>query len=269
MGGDYSRVGYPCHVAEGKRLIIKPRVYQLATIAVVLTMTLVGPAAHADELLGVSACTFLPAPPLDRHPARRGPFRAAFVAKARAGRDSKKNEEALASFVRIAEGLLAEGARAFGVKGEDPMEFEVSSAQRFLSRFVLTPNAPLRVGRDGFELVPEVTATAMLAGCLGLNATSAVAMARRSTGAEAGAARAGAALLVLFQGAGTHDDAVALVAGLAPEDFLSAFVLAEVASRGQEAEGAWVAHAIAASLVKTADQHEAVMRQKQRLPERP
>ncbi len=225
--------------------------------------------ARADTRLGLSPCALLAEAPGPTHPLRRqGPFVAAFKALDKAGNDAAAAGRAVAAFVTARDRLFADAVRAFTFKGEDPATFDTRAAQRFLVQRVLTANAPLRIGRETFELAPPVVAGLMLAACRGGAVPTAIDEGRRATGADAAALRAGAALLLLFSGEGLArdvDEARRLMHGVDAQDFLSAFVLAEIAARGEDAAAARALHEAVANLVTTADQREVWLQQQKRL----
>ncbi len=253
----------------------------LLHLALLSAAILPGPSSHADTgadagapppsaevMLGLSPCAFFPEPPPPGHPIRKGAMASAFRLLDTASRNRRGADKAVAAFVRAREGLLAEATRAFAVRGDDPTDFQPAAAQRFLQRHVLAPNAPLRVGRDGFELAEPVVRGLMLAACWAGDGERVVSEARRVTGPSDDAVRAAGALWLVFQpprAASDLREAAQLVGDAPPVDFLRAFLLAEIASRGDDAEDARAKHALATTLVKTADQHEALRSQGRRL----
>lgn len=213
--------------------------------------------ATATPLGDGAACALIEGVPGRAHPLRKHPaLRALLAAVDGAGRDRKKNARALERIDKLLVPVYAEAERLFSrpVPTRDGAvpEFRHTPARAFLERWVLAPNAPLRVGRDRFEPAPELASAMMLAACRSDQRARAIAIGRGASGAEARAQRAFAALLLL--GEGRLDEARELTWDVGEEGFLAPFVQAELAVDPDARERL---HALAGRHLQTPEQEAA------------
>ncbi len=206
------------------------------------------------------ACNLLEGVPGKDHPIRKTPaLRNAFTLYAKAKQDAAANGRAFDAFLKVVSQAEKDAAVTFAKKdaitGKET--FKPERARRFLEAWVFGPNAPLRVGDEGFEPRAELAAVMVHAACFAGRREEGIALARRLTGSEAGSIRAFAALLLLE--AGRSEEAREI--GLEGVGFVGAFVKAELAV-GEEKKGL---HQKALALAVTPDQFMALDAQRKRL----
>jgi hypothetical protein len=216
--------------------------------------------ASAEPLMGQSACGFVEGVPATGHPIRRFPaLRTAFGLAAAAQRNEARHARAFDAFEKALAPAWKEAAQAFerpvaGADGEKS-PFRPERARAFLERWVFSPNAPLRVGDEGFELRAELAASLVQSACLANRRDEAIAIARRLTGAEATSLRAFAALLLLESVRTAEAAELIEPAGTVAEErdagFLTAYLRAELAADADERRRL---HGVALSLAVTPDQ---------------
>lgn len=205
----------------------------------------------------MSACALVEGVPGAAHPLRKHPsLRALLGALEGAGQDRKKNARALERIDKLIVPLLNEAEKVFArptpTRDGELSEFKPQPARAFLERWVFAPNAPLRIGRDRLEPVPELASAMMLAACRADLRARAVAIGRSLSGDEGRAQRAFAALLLIEDG--RVAEARELAWDLGEEGFIAPFVLAELASDPEDRERL---HLIAGRHLQTPDQETA------------
>ena len=240
---------------------MRPILYAVVTLAATFATP-----TFAKPLTGQSACNLVPLIAPAAHPLRKHPtLKRAVDALTAARDDKKKNHDALGRLDRALAPLWKEATRAFArpeadPKTGEPRPFVPTAARTFLTKWVLSPNAVLRIGDDRFEPALEVSAWMIQAACKAGDLERATAIGRGVSGPDGAPLRAFAALLLLERD--TPDEAKELLATLGEGDFLEAWVRVELADTPEE-RTRW--HELAKRRVQSPDQEVAWQTQKARL----
>ena len=237
---------------------------RLYSFMLIVVMLMCGPepaAAASEPLAGSNACELIEGLPLAEDLLRRAkPFKAAFRALSRAGRDRHRLARVYRRFDRALGKLFKSAKRVFHPKGR---AVNRRKAAQFLQTHVYGKTASLKIGNEGFEPSDGLRAALAYSACMSGKRDAAIIVARGATGSDRGAMAAYAGLLLLESGrvAEAHE----LNSQLDDMGFLGPWMRAELASDDTVRR---TSHALARRRAKGPVQNAAVAAQARRFKER-